>query len=91
MAFFPVGAVCHGQHGRQPGGDVLAEALARRRLADDGLMLYRHGIEVSSIDGAATPAGSARNREARDALARQVGKVSGVASVKNLIDVEPNP
>ena len=50
-----------------------------------------HRVEVSIADGVATLTGTARTRQARDAVVREVGKVRGVTSVKDRIEVEPTP
>lgn len=88
--FFPAGVAAQGNPADSRSTDELTEALARRRLAADDLMPY-HRVEVSIADGVATLTGTARTRQARDAVVREVGKVSGVTSVKDRIEVEPNP
>lgn len=70
--------------------DALAEALVRRRLAQDDLAPY-HRIEVAVRDGVVTLTGSARTKTTLDAALREVEKVSGVERVEDRVKVEPNP
>lgn len=70
--------------------DALAEALARRRLAQDDLAPF-HRLDVSVHEGVATLTGTVRTKNTLDAVLREVGKVSGVEQVRDRVKVEPNP
>ena len=70
--------------------DALTEALVRHRLAADDLASF-HRIEVQVSDGVVSLRGTARTRQSRDAIVREVGKISGVVSVLDKIEVEPTP
>lgn len=88
--FFPAGAAAQGNPADGRSTDELTEALARRRLAADDLMPY-HRVEVSIVDGVATLTGTARTRQARDAIVSEVRKIAGVSSVQDRIEVQPTP
>jgi len=70
--------------------DGLTEALVRRRLAAQDLVNF-HRIEVQVRDGVVSLRGTARTRQTRDAVLREVEKISGVVSVLDTIEVQPTP
>ncbi|GMV29137.1 MAG: hypothetical protein AMXMBFR59_12620 [Rhodanobacteraceae bacterium] len=86
----PVSAVSLADLAADADADALAEALVRRRLAQDDLAPY-HRIEVAVRDGVVTLTGSARTKTTLDAALREVEKVSGVERVEDRVKVEPNP
>lgn len=73
-----------------PEADELTEALVRGRLAAEDLVNF-HRIEVEVSDGVVSLRGTARTRQTREAVLREVEKVSGVVSVLDTIEVEPTP
>ncbi|MBL8297783.1 MAG: BON domain-containing protein [Rhodanobacteraceae bacterium] len=73
-----------------PEADALTKALIERRLSQDDLALY-HRLDVAVLDGVAMLRGTARTRQARDAILREVEKVAGVLAVQNAIEIEPAP
>lgn len=90
LAVFPAVAAAPAALRDNPEADALTEALVRRRLAANDLVNF-HRVEVSVVDGVATLRGTARTRQTRDALLREVAKVSGVLAVQDKVEVEPTP
>lgn len=90
LAVFPAFAAGPAGLSENPEADALTEALVRRRLAADDLVNF-HRIEVHVNDGVVSLRGAARTRQTRDAVVREVEKVSGVVSVLDKIEVEPTP
>ncbi|TDR46550.1 BON domain-containing protein [Tahibacter aquaticus] len=90
LTVFPAAAAGPADLADNPEADALTEALVRRRLAADDLVNF-HRIEVQVSDGVVSLRGTARTRQTRDAVLREVGKVSGVVSVLDKIEVEPTP
>ncbi|OJY98366.1 MAG: hypothetical protein BGP24_11115 [Lysobacterales bacterium 69-70] len=70
--------------------DAQATALVVRRLAGDDLAPF-HRVEAKVADGIATLTGTARTRQARDAIVSEVRKIAGVSSVQDRIEVQPAP
>lgn len=90
LSLFPAFAANPAERPENPEADELTEALVRGRLAADDLAPY-HRIDVRVVAGVATVRGTARTRQAHNAILREVEKVSGVLAVRDHIEVQPNP
>ena len=90
LAVFPAVAASPAGGPENPEADALTKTLIERRLSRDDLANF-HRVEVTVVDGVATLRGTARTRQARDALLSEVAKVSGVMAVQDKIEVEPKP
>lgn len=90
LVLSPVFAANPAERPGNPEADELTEALVRGRLAAEDLVNY-HRIEVQVRYGVVSLRGTARTRQTRDAVLREVEKISGVVSVLDTIEVQPTP